>query len=204
MREEGVQALGVAVDAHGALVEAEGPASPALERAVAALPQPLPPGYASELCLRLPAWIAAAAGALERGIVLLFDYGLPRAHYYHPDRAGGTLRCHFRHRAHDDPLVNVGVQDVTAWVDFTRVAEAGADAGLDVVGYTTQAAFLLGNGIESMLDTADRLAQARLAGEARQLLLPGEMGESFKAIALGRGWHEPLAGFAVRDLRGTL
>jgi SAM-dependent MidA family methyltransferase len=208
VREDGIREIGVAIGAHGALVEAEAPARAAVAEAVASLRrelrEPLPPGYASETCLRVPPWIGGVGGALAQGIALLFDYGLPRSHYYHRDRAAGTLRCHFRHRAHDDPLVNLGVQDITAWVDFTRVAEAAVDAGLAVRGYTTQAAFLLGNGIEAIIGSADPLAQVRLAGEARQLLLPGEMGEAFKAMALGRGWDAPLAGFALRDLRGAL
>ncbi len=108
-------------------------------------------------------------------MALLIDYGLPRAHLYHPDRATGTLRCHFRHRAHDDPFINVGLQDITAWVDFTRVAEAADSAGLEVLGFASQAAFLIGAGMESLLTTEMQLAgddirrQARLAGEARRL-----------------------------------
>jgi len=209
---DGVHEIGVGVGPDGALAEVLRPAresvAQAVEAIVAELPRPLPSGYASELCLRVPGWIGAVAASLARGVALLCDYGLPRAHYSPPDRTRGTLRCHFRHRAHDDALANVGVQDVTAWVDFTRVAESAVDAGLDVLGYTTQAAFLLGNGIESLLADAaggaSAAGQARLAGEARQLLLPGEMGEAFKVTALGRDWDEPLAGFALRDLRRML
>src|SRR5204862_7044019 len=135
-------------------------------------------------------WIASLAAQLEQGVALLIDYGLPREHLYHPQRDAGTLRCHFRHRAHDDPFVNVGLQDITAWVDFTRIAEAADSAGLEVLGFATQAAFLIGAGIEVLLTTdmheADTRGQARLAGEARRLMLPGEMGEVFKVIALGR------------------
>ena len=118
----------------------------------------------------------------------------------------GTLRCHFRHRAHDDPFINVGLQDITAWVDFTRVAEAADSAGLEVLGFASQAAFLIGAGMESLLTTEmqlagdDTRAQARLAGEARRLMLPGEMGEIFKVIALGRGYESPLAGFSTQTL----
>jgi SAM-dependent MidA family methyltransferase len=142
-------------------------------------------------------------------LLLLFDYGLPRAHYYHPQRTEGTLRCHFKQRAHDDPFINVAVQDITAWVDFTRVAEAALAAHLEVSGFATQAAFLLGTGIEAMIaapvdSVGDPVTQARLAGEARRLLLPGEMGESFKAMALTRDLQRPLRGFAYQDLRGSL
>ena len=170
------------------------------------LPAPLPDGYVSEVCLAFQPWIASLAAQLEEGVALLIDYGLPRAHLYHPDRAAGTLRCHFRHRAHDDPFINVGLQDITAWVDFTRVAEAADSAGLEVLGFASQAAFLIGAGMESLLTTEmqiagdDARAQAQLAGEARRLMLPGEMGEIFKVIALGRGYESPLAGFSTQTL----
>ena len=163
------------------------------------------PGYSSEVCTRVEPWVAGLAAGLERGVLLLFDYGLPRAQYYQEDRAAGTLTCHFKHRAHFDPFVNVGVQDITAWVDFTRVALAGHDCGLAVLGLCTQAGFLLGTGIDVFLAQArDALEQARLAGEARRLLLPGEMGEAFKLLALGRGIDSPLDCFRFQDLRDSL
>jgi SAM-dependent MidA family methyltransferase len=173
---------------------------------VEALPAPLPDGYVSEACLAFQPWMSSLAAQLESGVALLIDYGLPRAHLYHPDRTTGTLRCHFRHRAHSDPFINVGLQDITAWVDFTRVAEAADGAGLEVLGFASQAAFLIGAGMESLLSTEMQLAaedtrqQARLAGEARRLLLPGEMGEIFKVIALGRGYESPLTGFSTQTL----
>ena len=173
---------------------------------IEALPAPLPDGYVSEVCLSFQPWIASLAAQLEEGVALLIDYGLPRAHLYHPERSTGTLRCHFRHRAHDDPFINVGLQDITAWVDFTRVAEAADSAGLEVLGFANQAAFLIGAGMESLLTTEmalagdDARAQARLAGEARRLMLPGEMGEIFKVIALGRRFESPLAGFSTQML----
>ncbi len=145
------------------------------------------------------------AQCLERGLILLFDYGLPRSHYYHPQRVNGTLRCHFKQLAHDDPYINVGVQDITAWVDFTRVAEAGVDAGLDVAGFCTQAAFLLATGIESFVaEAVGAVEGARRAGEARRLLLPGEMGEAFKVMALTRDCNTVLDGFSLQDLRHSL
>jgi len=173
---------------------------------VEALPAPLPDGYVSEVCLAFQPWMASLAAQLETGVALLIDYGLPRAHLYHPDRTTGTLRCHFRHRAHSDPFINVGLQDITAWVDFTRVADAADSAALEVLGFASQAAFLIGAGMESLLTTEMQLAaddtrqQARLAGEARRLLLPGEMGEIFKVIALGRGYESPLTGFSTQTL----
>jgi SAM-dependent MidA family methyltransferase len=177
----------------------------ACENLLQELPQPLPPGYTSEICLKLEPWIASVGECLERGLMLLFDYGLPRSHYYHPQRVNGTLRCHFKQLAHDNPYINVGVQDITAWVDFTRVAEAGVAAGLDVTGFCTQAAFLLATGIESLVAGAVGVVEAaRLAGEARRLLMPGEMGEAFKAIALTRDYDAALSGFALQDLRHSL
>ena len=177
----------------------------ACESLLKELPQPLPPGYTSEVCLRLEPWIAGVGACLERGLLLLFDYGLPRSHYYHPQRVTGTLQCHFKQFAHDDPYINVGVQDITAWVDFTRVAEAGVAAGLDVAGFCTQAAFLLATGIESFVaEAVGPVEGARRAGEARRLLMPGEMGEAFKAMALTRDYDAALGGFALQDLRHSL
>ncbi|MGH8219907.1 MAG: class I SAM-dependent methyltransferase [Steroidobacteraceae bacterium] len=209
VEEAGVGELGVSVARDGTLAEAERPADAQLRAAVSALlaelPLSLPDGYRSEVCVRVGPWIAALSEVLARGIVLLFDYGLPRAHYYHPARRNGTLSCHFKQRAHDDPLAYVGLQDITAWVDFTRVAEAAAAAPLQVRGFVTQAAFLLGAGIETLLaESASVADRARLAGEARRLLLPGEMGEAFKVMALARGCDMPLAGCAHQDLRTSL
>ena len=169
------------------------------------LSAPLPDGYTTEICLSVESWIASVGQCLDAGALLLFDYGLPRAHYYHPQRTDGTLRCYFKQRAHDNPFINIGVQDITAWVDFTRVGEAALAAGLEVAGFATQAAFLLGTGIEAMTAEAPDIAtRARLAGEARRLLLPGEMGESFKVMALCRDLQQPLRGFAHQDLRRLL
>ena len=170
-----------------------------------ALPDPLPRGYSSEVCLRAAPWIASLGECLGRGALLICDYGLPRRHYYHPQRVDGTLRCHFKQHAHDDPFINVGVQDITAWVDFTGIADSGAIVGLEVDGFATQTAFLLSLGIESLVAAAsDDLERARLAGEARRLLMPEEMGEAFKAMALTRGLDIPLTGFALQDLRNLL
>lgn len=171
----------------------------------AELSEPLPVGYTSEVCLRAAPWVASLGECLGRGVLLLLDYGLPRRHYYHPQRVEGTLRCHFKQRAHDDPFINVGVQDISAWVDFTGIAAGGAAVGLQVEGFATQAAFLLSLGIESFVGaTTDAVERARLAGEARRLLMPEEMGEAFKAMALTRDFAEPLSGFALQDLRHLL
>jgi SAM-dependent MidA family methyltransferase len=204
-----IRELGIGLE-EGRLIERSRPADAQLaaewERLRAGLPAALPDGYISEMCLRVGPWLAGVAEPLVRGLLLLLDYGLPRAHYYHPQRLTGTLRCHFKHRVHDDPYVNLGVQDITAWVDFTRVAEAALECALDVAGFATQAAFLLGTGIQRYIaeTAADTVEHARRAGEARRLLLPGEMGEAFKVMALTRDLDQALSGFALQDLRGSL
>ena len=203
---EALYQRGVGLSDEAALVDADRPASAALCAELGRMaPNGWPRRYLSELCPMLGPWVAAIAKSLSRGAVFLIDYGLPRHEYYHPQRNRGTLRCHFRHRAHDDPLLYPGLQDITAWVDFTRVAEAAVDAQLEVAGFCTQAAFLLANGIEAELAAASNtLERARLASQARVLLLPGEMGERFKVMALTRGFDEPLCGFAYQDLRRSL
>ena len=163
-----------------------------------ALPGGFPPGYISEICPRLPAFMASLGDTLARGALLLLDYGYPRAGYYHADRAMGTLLCHYRQRAHDDPFRFVGLQDITAHVDFTATAEAAVAAGLELAGYTTQAHFLLALGI------AAEAGDWRQAREVKLLTLPQEMGERFKAIAFTRSLAVPLRGFALRDLAHTL
>jgi SAM-dependent MidA family methyltransferase len=205
----GVSEQGVALAADGSLQLHERPACAKLvadcQRIAADLPEPLRDGYTSELCPLLDGWIAELAKTVAAGAILLFDYGVGRREYYHPERSRGTLRCHYRHRAHDDALLHPGLQDITAWVDFTRVAEAASAARLEVAGFCTQAAFLLGAGIDAELSVAaDELQRAWLASEARQLLMPGEMGESFKAMALTKGCDASLHAFAVQDLRRQL
>jgi SAM-dependent MidA family methyltransferase len=140
-------------------------------------------------------------------VALLIDYGYPRSEYYHPQRSMGTLMCHYRHRAHPDPFRLVGLQDITAHVDFSAVAEAAEAAGLALGGYTTQAFFLLGCGLDRLVaesDPGDSGAHLQVVQEVRHLTLPTAMGESFKVIGLTRGFGEPLAGFGLRDLRDRL
>ena len=164
-------------------------------------------GYVSEYCPRLAAWTQVVTHTLEQGVVLWLDYGLPRGQYYLAERHEGTLVCHFRHRAHGDPLCLVGLQDITAWVDFTALAQASADAGFELAGFTTQALFLAGLGVDremSRLAAGDGNEFARLASQARLLMLPGEMGETFKAMAWQKGLDIALSGFALQDLRHTL
>lgn len=184
---------------------AAAPSTPALIEAVRALGAVLPDGYESEVCLALPPWLAALAACLRQGVALLLDYGFPRHEYYHPQRERGTLLCYYRHRAHDDPFVYPGLQDITAHVDFTAVAQAATDAGLDVLGYNTQGAFLLANGIAELAGfAADPRRQLQNAQQIRTLTMPEEMGELFKVMALGRDYHHALRGFALQDLRNRL
>lgn len=164
-------------------------------------------GYRIEINLAAEAWVASVAAALERGMILAIDYGYPRREYYHPERAGGTLMCHYRHRAHGDPLILAGLQDITAHIDFTALAEAAVAHGLSVSGYTTQAYFLLASGLDEIgasLADLPAVERMQLAQQIRRLTLPGEMGEKFKAIALTRGLDIPLTGFSLRDDRGRL
>jgi len=166
----------------------------------------LPEPYTTEVCTRADAWVAQLGEILQSGLVLLIDYGFPRHEYYHPERSQGTLMCHYRHRAHADPFVYPGLQDITAHVDFTAVAEAALSAGLSVYGYTTQAMFLLATGLEQAMDgVEDAEQQYRLAQQIKTLTLPSEMGELFKVMALGKGLADiTLMGFALHDMRGKL
>ena len=164
-------------------------------------------GYRSEIRPRLAAWLETLTASLSRGLALFIDYGYPRSEYYLPERRAGTLMCHYRHRAHDDPFFLPGLQDITAWVDFTALAEAADECGLSVEGYTSQAMFLLGCGLDRVL--SQRSAEAgdgglALNAEARQLTLPGMMGERFQVMGLGRGLQREPAAFSLRDLRYRL
>lgn len=171
------------------------------------LGEPFADAYTSEINLRLQPWIAGIGAAMREGVALFIDYGLPRRQYYAANRSQGTMLCHFRHRFHDDPLINVGVQDIGSWVDFTAVAEAAVAAGMGVAGYTTQAHFLIGTGIEQFLapkDDDELASRLQMARQAMLLTLPGEMGERFKVIGLSKGVELPLRGFSVRDLAASL
>jgi SAM-dependent MidA family methyltransferase len=210
IRDGHVNALGVSME-FGQLVLAEVRGGERLVNAVRAIEREtgvtLPDDYESEVCIGLDQWLPAIGASLERGVMLFVDYGLPRREYYSAERTRGTLLCHFRHRFHDDALVRVGLQDITAWVDFTAVAEAGQAAGFDVAGYTTQAHFLIGAGLGDYVanvEGLDLVQRLNLSRQAMMLTLPGEMGERFKAIALSRQYDTPLRGFATRDLRHTL
>lgn len=176
--------------------------------------QDLPEGYCGEWHPWLDGWMNSLSASIDRGVVLLADYGLPRRQLLHPDRMQGSLRCHYRHHAHGDPFIYPGLGDITAWVDFSAVADSACRAGFKVTGFTTQAAFLMGAGIEQELQkmaagldptSPDYLALAR---GTRTLLLPGEMGESVKFMMLTRNVEEQELidepSFTLRDLRDSL
>ena len=177
----------------------------ALDRLQRRLDQPLPAGYVSEICLDLPGWLDTVTRPLRRGAVILVDYGYPRSEYYLAERSGGTLVCHYRHRAHFDPFVWPGLTDVSAFVDFSAVAEAGKDCGLDLAGFTTQADFLLALQAHQAIEAAtDEPTRLRLAGEFKRLVMPTEMGEKFKIMAFTRDLDPPLSGFSLSDQRARL
>lgn len=187
-----------------------GEASPLLraaaEKLLAANPG-LPDGFESELNLRSVPWLQAMSGCFAAGLMLIIDYGYSRAEYYHPQRDRGTLMCHYRHRAHPDPLFCPGLQDITAHVDFTALAETALDAGLAVCGYTTQAYFLLSCGLEQLLaesDPGDVKRHLMLTQGVKRLLLPSEMGERFKVLGFTRGLKSQPIGFSLKDMRGRL
>lgn len=164
-----------------------------------------PEGYVVEFNPALQGWLQSLGEMLEQGGILLLDYGFPAHEYYHAQRSSGTLMCHYRHRAHSDPLILPGLQDVTVHVDFTAVARAAELAGLEVLGFASQANYLLANGVlELAADVADTRAQLVLAAQLKRLLMPGEMGEIFKVMLLGRGMADAGPGFSLRDERYRL
>ncbi len=167
----------------------------------------LPLGYISEWHPQAHAWVRSVADTMDAGVVLVIDYGFPAHEFYHRDRGQGTMMCHFRHRAHADPYINVGVQDITAHIDFSAMASAGRQVGLEVLGYTQQAAFLLSLGLAQLADQeVPQLAVDRVmfAQQINKLTHPSEMGELFKVIALGKGIAPPLVGFQLSDHSGRL
>ena len=152
-------------------------------------------------------FVRTLAQSMARGVILLIDYGFPAHEYYHAQRSEGTLMCHYRHRAHADPFFLPGLQDITSHIDFSAVARAGGEAGLELLGYAGQAQFLINCGItDILLRTPPENAAAYLpqAAAAQQLLSPSEMGELFKVIALGKDYAAPLMGFASGDRRASL
>ena len=211
LRGDGCDAIGVVAASGGFSFEPR-PAGVALAGAVEdlqrRLPSPMPEGFVSELRLRQRGWLAAAARSMTRGAMLLVDYGLPRSQYYHPSRDGGTLCGFRRHRRVEDVLANPGLQDLTAWVDFSALVDDAVACGLEPGGFATQAHYLVSTGIERELarlsESTDERGRLALRQSAATLLLPGEMGERFKVLALARGIRGPFDGFGFRDLSVSL
>jgi SAM-dependent MidA family methyltransferase len=185
-----------------ALAWRDAPAAEPLHFAVAALENELdtlPANYVSELPLAAAAWAATLGDWLAQGAALIIDYGFPRREFYHPQRSAGTLMCHYRHRAHTDPLWLPGLNDITAHVEFTTIAERAQDAGLDVLGFTSQGHFLMNCGVLADLPAGGAETGLRAAQAVQRLVSEAEMGELFKVLALGRGIDAPLLGFAGGD-----
>jgi SAM-dependent MidA family methyltransferase len=212
IRADGIFERGVALAAEtstAAFVWADQPAQGAVLEAARALSLAVAEGseYLTEINLAVQGWVRAWAERLRQGTLLLIDYGYPRGEFYLPSRANGTLRCYYQHHVFDDPFWWPGLVDITASVDFTAIAEAGFDAGLEVSGYTSQAQFLFNCGVLDCLarrgpqDSADYL---RAAQAVHKLTMPQEMGELFKVMALGRGVDVALSGFACGDRVHTL
>jgi SAM-dependent MidA family methyltransferase len=164
----------------------------------------LDPGkkYISEINLTVPGFVRSLSDILQQGVVLLIDYGFGRSEYYHPQRAQGTLMCHYRHHAHDDPFYLPGLQDITSHVDFSSVVETAVDEEFELCGYTTQAHFLINCGITEILaqtSAENTKNYLPLANQLQKLVSPSEMGELFKAIAFSKNIHQPLIGFVSGD-----
>ncbi|MFT7212992.1 MAG: SAM-dependent MidA family methyltransferase [Granulosicoccus sp.] len=203
--DEAVRQMCVNMELQSELCEAP----EALVRAVRAIETDLDrkfeSGYLSEVCLLLEPWIASLADALDEGVVLLIDYGYPRQEFYSEERRQGTLSCYYRHRAHDDAFLWPGLQDITAHVDFTAVVESAIKNDLELLGYASQAAFLLDNGLleimEEQLSSLERESdRIELSRMIKTLTLPGEMGERFQVMALGKSYDPQLRGFRSQDL----
>jgi SAM-dependent MidA family methyltransferase len=179
----------------------------AVEHVMTGLDTELQPGYRSEINLHVADWVNAVTAEMKRGLALFIDYGYPRGEFYLPERSDGTLMCHYRHRAHGNVFFWPGLQDITAWVDFTALAEAADSCDLEVEGYASQTMFLLGCGLDRILAGNSENSEdggMALSTQARQLTLPGMMGEKFQVMGLGRGLDQPLRGFSLQDLRPRL
>lgn len=202
-RDQAIAERCVGISPEGCFTWIERPATGALLAAAEKIGEQchLPPGFESEISLAAGAWAAEWGHRLQCGALLLIDYGFPRREFYHQQRGRGTLMCHYRHHAHPDPFYLPGLQDVTVHVDFTAIIAAAHGAGLELLGYTSQGQFLLNCGI---LDCLAALPQAtptyiRASGAVNKLLMPHEMGELFKVIAIGRNIEDSLCGFKSGD-----
>ncbi|HCI15145.1 MAG: hypothetical protein A2063_02005 [Gallionellales bacterium GWA2_60_142] len=204
-REGGPAERGIVVNEAGFCWQDRPIADPELLQAVQRID--VPDGYLSEICLAQRGLINSLAQRLQQGALLFIDYGFGAREFYHPQRSSGTLMCHYRHYAHDDPFFLPGLQDITAHVNFTDAAECGIDAGLELLGYTTQAFFLLNCGIADFMaerDPENLRDYQPLSAQLQKLTSPAEMGELFKVIALSKEMANPLCGFARGDLSRLL
>ena len=184
------------------LDEAPEPLAKAVDHIEKKIGRQFPDDYQSEICLALGPWVNNLVNGLSEGLIFLFDYGITRREYYAADRHHGWLRCHFRHRAHNNPLIFPGIQDLTAWVDFSALADAAIESGAEIAGFVAQAHFLINGGLQEELDgfvSLPAAEQIELSRQTKLLTLPGEMGESFKCIGLIRGNITPSAAFRESD-----
>jgi SAM-dependent MidA family methyltransferase len=204
-RDSAITERGVAAGEHGFIWQERAIGDPALLHAAQQIA--VPDDYVSEICLAARGLVNSLAKSLEQGAMLFIDYGFGAREYYHPQRRSGTLMCHYRHHAHDDPFFLPGLQDITAHVNFTDIAECGIDAGMELLGYTSQAFFLINCGITDLVaDTSPENLRdyLPLSAQLQKLTSPAEMGELFKVIALGKNMTNPLSGFANGDLTRLL
>lgn len=208
--EEWVEEQVVTIDDQGSLTAQYKPADrPGLIQRIDEINKinPLPVGYLSEVNQRATSWMRALSSSLQQGAILLIDYGYPQQEFYLPERSTGTLMCHYRHRAHDDPFKLVGLQDITAYVDFSAVADTAHEAGLRVDGFATQAHFLMGCGLDQIIaqsDPNDLINHLELMQGVKKLTLPSEMGERFKVLGLSRDLREEPIGFSLINMLNRL
>ncbi len=178
-----------------------------IHEAIAEQHTSLPVGYRSEINVQLEPWLASLTNCLDQGVLLFIDYGYAGREYYHPQRNRGTLLCHYRHRTHDDPFILAGLQDISASVNFSALANAACKNSLQILGYTTQMWFLMDCGLQQIVDEKQAAGGAEWMEARRQthlLTLPGAMGERFKVMACGKAWEHSLPGFSLRDQRHLL
>jgi SAM-dependent MidA family methyltransferase len=203
--EQGMIEQGVAYGQEGFYWAEQALSNPYLKRVLADID--LPKGYTTELCLAASGLLSSLCAMLDRGLIVLVDYGFPRREYFHPQRTQGTLMCHYRHHAHDDPFFYPGLQDITAHVDFSHVTNIALANRVTLKGYCGQAQFLINCGITELLSSVsphDMAAYLPLASQAQKLLSPAEMGELFKVIAFAKGIDDELIGFSQGDKSHTL
>ncbi len=178
-----------------------------VQKMLATLKQTLSMPYTLEINFYIKPWLNSLGAVLNKGLILISDYGYPRKELFHPQRRTGTLACHYRHHVHDDPFLYPGLQDITASVDFTAIAEAAADVDLHVAGFTTQAHFLIACGLDPFVleqETDDVAERTRMTHQISKLTMPDEMGEKFKFIGLTKSLDIQLQGFSFIDQRARL